>query len=69
VDESDYSADDHRKGSIFLSKLFEPIKDKPLSDDEDLKSLSIKFLTDIKYIGLGGGELKRLEDRLRGKGL
>jgi hypothetical protein len=49
VDNNEYSADDHKNGSVFISKLFELIKDKPLSDDEDLQSLSVKFLTDVKY--------------------
>jgi protein tyrosine/serine phosphatase len=65
VDNSEYSADDHRNGSIFISRLFEQIKGEPISDSEDLQSLSVKFLTDVKYIGLGSGELKRLESRLK----
>jgi protein tyrosine/serine phosphatase len=69
VDESEYSADDHRKGSIFLSRLFEGIKGAPISDDKDLQILAANFLSDYNYIGLGSGELKRLEGRLKRKGL
>jgi protein tyrosine phosphatase len=66
VNNSEYSANDHKNGSIFVKNLFSNIKGKPVDDNEDLQSLSVKFLTDKKYLGLGSGELKRLEDRLRG---
>jgi protein-tyrosine phosphatase len=68
VDNSEYSINDHRSGSVFIRSLFSSIKGEPIDndDDEDLQRLAVQFLTDCKYIGLGGGELRRLEGKLKG---
>jgi hypothetical protein len=66
VNNSEYSADDHRKGSEFIRKLFSVIKGGLINEDENLQSLSVKFLSE--YIGVDDGELKELENKLnRGK--
>jgi hypothetical protein len=68
-DKSEYAVDAHEHGLLFIRKLFEPIKNikkQDIDDNEDLRGLSVRFLADKKYIGLGSGELKRLEDRLKG---
>jgi uncharacterized small protein (DUF1192 family) len=67
VDNSEYSSDDHRNGSLFIRKLFSEIKGGLIDDDEDLQSLSVKFLSE--YIGLDSGELKKLENKLNRKKL
>jgi len=65
VDNSEYSANDHKNGILFVRKLFEPIKGEPIYDDEDLQKLAVRFLTERNYIGLGGGALKMLEHKLK----
>jgi hypothetical protein len=66
VDDSEYSADDHKNGMLFVRRLFEPIKGEPIANDEDLQKLAVRFLTERNYIGLGSGELKKLEHKLKG---
>jgi hypothetical protein len=51
---------------IFIRNVFTGIKGEPIDDDEDLQKLAAKFLTDCKYVGLGSGELRRLEGKLKG---
>jgi protein tyrosine/serine phosphatase len=63
VDSGEYSHDDHRNGTIFIRNLFAKIKEELIDDDEDLQSLSTKYLAE--YIGLGYVELKKLESRLK----
>jgi protein tyrosine/serine phosphatase len=65
VDSSEYSHDDHRNGTIFIMNLFAKIKGELIDDDEDLQSLSAKYLAE--YIGMDSGELKKLENKLMGK--
>jgi protein tyrosine/serine phosphatase len=69
VDDSEYSADDHRNGSIFIRNLFGVIKGEPVDVDADLQGLSAKYLSEYNYIGLGSSELKRLEHKLMGNEL
>jgi hypothetical protein len=64
VDSSEYSPNDQRAGSVFIRNLFGTIKGGPVDDNEDLQSLSAKFISDYNYIGLGSGELKKLENKL-----
>jgi uncharacterized small protein (DUF1192 family) len=64
VDNSEYSANEHMNGSMFIRNLFANIKGSLINDDEDLQSLSVKFLAD--HIGLNSSELKRLERKLKG---
>jgi hypothetical protein len=64
VDNSEYSTDAHRYGSVFIRNLFANIKEGLIADDENLQNLSVKFLSE--YVGLDSNELKKLENRLKG---
>jgi protein tyrosine/serine phosphatase len=64
VNNNEYSADDSKNGSFFIRSLFSNIKGEPIDDEEDLQKLAIKFLSE--YIGLNNGELKKLENKLKG---
>jgi hypothetical protein len=67
VDNSEYFSYDYRNGLIFIRNVFTGIKGEPIDDDEDFQKLAVKFLTDCKYVGLGSGELKMLENKLKGQ--
>jgi protein tyrosine/serine phosphatase len=62
VDKGDYSTNYYKDGAIFTRNLFSNIKGEPIADDEDLRIVAVKYFAE--YVGLGIGELNRLEIKL-----
>jgi protein tyrosine/serine phosphatase len=65
VEDSDYSLEDYKDGSIFITNLFSKIKGDIIKTDENLQYLFTKYLWE--KIRLNAGEIQMLADKLINK--
>jgi protein tyrosine/serine phosphatase len=66
VDDSEYSLNDYKNGSNFITNTFSKTKDEPIDTNEKLQRLATKYL--LEKIKLSSGELQILTNRFTHKG-
>jgi hypothetical protein len=62
VDNSEYSLNDYKNGSMFIINTFSKIKDEPIDAAENLQYLSTKYL--LEKVKLSSNEVQILANRL-----
>jgi protein tyrosine phosphatase len=65
VDESEYSLNDYKNGSIFIMNIFSKIKGEIVNPDENLQYLSTKYL--LEKIKLSFTEVQMLSNKIMNK--
>ena len=65
IDNSEYSMNDYKNGSVFIINLFSKIKGALINPNENLQDLSQKYLLD--KVGLNSNEILKLKSKLMRK--
>ncbi|MDR2792919.1 MAG: tyrosine-protein phosphatase [Treponema sp.] len=65
VDESEYSLNDYRNGSIFIMNIFGKIKGEIINQNENLQYLSTKYF--LEKIKLNAAEVQMLSNKIMNK--
>jgi protein tyrosine/serine phosphatase len=65
VNDDEFSENDYKTGSLFILNLFTKINGNLINNNDNLKSLSKKYL--MEKVGLNNDELRKLENKLMKK--
>jgi hypothetical protein len=65
VEDSDYSLEDYKNGSMFITNLFGKIKGDAIKAGDDLQFLSVQYF--LEKVKLNAREIQMLGNRLAGK--